>query len=350
MAHCNTILNQLAAFFPRHDFEKLACKHHQGQKFRSYNRWSQFLAMMIAQLSGRKSLRDLVGNIAAQGKRIYHLGMRTTSRATLARVNDRQPYDIYKEMFFQLLQRCQARAPKHQFKFKGKIYLLDATTVKLCLAVFPWATFRQAKGAVKLHFGLDADGHLPVFMDMTTGKKHEMDWARTLRLPAGACVVFDRGFTDYSWYGDLDKRKITFVTRLKSNSKAYAYGNKRKPDSPAVICDQKVKLPGYTYTFRKIDYVDPETGKEYQFLTNSTKLKASEVCGHLQRTVENRTVLQVDQAKPQGKDLLRYFRKCRTDSTVDRFVPLPLAGLFEVPGQAGLVAFWYFTTVATESF
>ena len=277
MAHCNTILNQLASFFPRHDFENLASKHHRGQKFRSFNRWSQFLAMMIAQLSGRKSLRDLVGNISAQGKRIYHLGMRTTSRATLARVNDQQPYGIYKEIFFQLLQRCQARAPKHQFKFKGKIYLLDATTIKLCLAIFPWATFRQTKGAVKLHFGLDADGYLPVFMDMTTGKKHEMDWARTLLLPAGACVVFDRGFTDYSWYGDLDKRKVTFVTRLKTNSKAYAYGNRRKPDSPAVISDQKVKLPGYTYTFRRIDYVDPETGIEYQFLTNSTKLQASEV-------------------------------------------------------------------------
>ena len=102
MAHYNTILNQLASFFPRHDFENLASKHHRGQKFRSFNRWSQFLAMMIAQLSGRKSLRDLVGNIAAQGKRIYHLGMRTTSRATLARVNDQQPYDIYKEMSSQL--------------------------------------------------------------------------------------------------------------------------------------------------------------------------------------------------------------------------------------------------------
>ena len=114
-------------------------------------------------------------------------------------------------------------------------------------------------------------------MDLTNGKKHEIDWARSLKIPAGACVVFDRGFTDYSWYGDLDKKKVIFVTRLKSNSKAYAYGNRRKPDSPAVIRDQKVKLPGHTYTFRRIDYVDPETGIEYQFLTNSRKLKASEV-------------------------------------------------------------------------
>ena len=88
MAHSNTVLNQITALFSRHDFENLASKHHKGQKFRSFNRWSQFLAMTIAQLSGRKSLRDLVTNISAQGQRIYHLGMRRTSRATLARVND----------------------------------------------------------------------------------------------------------------------------------------------------------------------------------------------------------------------------------------------------------------------
>jgi hypothetical protein len=277
MAHSTTILNQIASFFPRHDFEKRAQKHHRGQKFRSFNRWSQFLAMTIAQLTARKSLRDLVGNIQVQKKRMYHLGMKPTSRATLARVNEQQPYETYQEMFFQLLQKCQTRAPRHKFKFKGKVYLLDATTVNLCLSVFPWATYRKTKGAVKLHFGLDADGHLPVFMNMTEGKKHEIEWARSLHLPSGSCVVFDRGFTDYSWYSALDKRKVTFVTRLKSNAKVYTYGNRRKPDSPDVIEDQKVKFRGYQFTFRRIIYVDPETNITYQFLTNSRKLKASEV-------------------------------------------------------------------------
>ena len=277
MAHSTTILNQIASFFPRHDFEKLAHKHHRGQKFRSFSRWSQFLAMTIAQLTGRKSLRDLVSNIAAQGRRMYHLGMKPTSRATLARVNEQQLYEPYKEVFFHILKKCQSHAPKHRFKFKGKLYLLDATTVNLCLAVFPWASYRKTKGAVKLHFGLDADGYLPVFMDMTEGRKHEIEWARSLNLPSGSCVVFDRGFTDYNWYDALDKRKITFVTRLKSNAKAYTYGNRRKPDSPNVLEDQKIKLPGHQFTFRRIIYVDPETGIKYQFLTNSKKLKASEV-------------------------------------------------------------------------
>ncbi len=83
MAYSNTIINQIAAFFPRHDFEQLAKTYHNGQKFRSFNRWSQFLAMMIGQLSGRKSLRDLVSNIKVQGRRIYHLGMKSTSKSTL---------------------------------------------------------------------------------------------------------------------------------------------------------------------------------------------------------------------------------------------------------------------------
>jgi hypothetical protein len=185
MAHSNTILNQLTALFPRHDFESLAKVHHKGQKFRSFSRWSQFLAMMVAQLSGRKSLRDLVANINAQGHRIYHLGMRQTTRATLARVNEQQPHELYKDLFFSLLKRCQIHAPRNRFKFKGKLYLLDATTIDLCLAVFPWVRFRKTKGAVKLHFGLDTDGCLPAFMDMTTGKVHESRWAKALSFPPG---------------------------------------------------------------------------------------------------------------------------------------------------------------------
>jgi transposase len=277
MAHSNTILDQIASFIPRHDFEKLAKNYHGGQKFRSFTRWSQFVAMTIAQLTGRKSLRDLVSNISFKGKSIYHLGMKPVSRATLARVNEQQANDVYRELFFLLLKKCEAKAPQHQFKFKGKIYLLDATTIKLCLSVFPWATYRKTKGAIKLHFGLDADGHLPVFMDLTDGKTHDLDCARPLDIPRGSCLVFDRGYTDYSWYNDLSDRKITFVTRLKSNAKAHKVGYRRKPDTENVLSDYKVKFPGNERVYRQITYRDPETDIEYQFLTNALKLEALEV-------------------------------------------------------------------------
>ena len=277
MAHCNTILNQITAFFPRHDFEKLSKIHHTGQKFRSFNRWSQLIAMIVGQITGRKSLRDLVSNLSVQRKRCYHLGIECCSRATLARVNERQPYQLYRELFHQLLHRCQTFAPKHRFKFKGKVYLLDTTTVDLCLSLYNWATFRQTKGAIKLHFGLDADGYLPVFMDLTDGKVHESQWAKTLTLHPGACVIFDRGFTDYSWYQSLTDRKITFVTRLKSNAIVKRFGNLRHGDSPAVKSDQKIKLKGIRADFRLVEYEDQESGKVYQFLTNSMNLAGSEV-------------------------------------------------------------------------
>lgn len=277
MAHNNTILNQLMNLISRHEFEKLATKHHSGQKLRSFSRWSQFLAMTIAQLTGRRSIRDLTCNLQAQGARLYHLGMRKVTRTTLCRVNEQQPSQLYKELFYLLLSQCQRVAPRHKFKIDKKVYLLDTTTIDLCLSVFPWAHFRKAKGAIKLHVGLDANGYLPAFMNMTNGKIHEVQWAKALDLPSGSCVVFDRGFTDYWWYTQLTKRKITFVTRLKNNAKYCEFGNRRKPDSPDVQSDCKIKLKGEQTDFRLIHYTDPETGIEYKFLTNSLQLPASQV-------------------------------------------------------------------------
>ncbi len=100
---------------------------------------------------------NLVSNLVVKRKNLYHLGMKSINRVTLARVNEQQPNDLYRELFFKLLKRCETKAPRHQFKFKGKINLLDATIIKLCLSVFPWATYRKAKRAIILLFGLDAD-------------------------------------------------------------------------------------------------------------------------------------------------------------------------------------------------
>ena len=167
MAHNNTVISQVVRFFKRHEFESLARKHHVGQKFRSFNRWSQFMAMMVCQLSGRKSLRDVVENLKVQGHKLYHLGMKSVTRTTLSRVNDEQPYELYKELFYKMLNRCKAVAPGHRFRIDEKVYLLDASTINLCLETFPSATYRQKKGAIKLHVGLDADGYLPQFIDVT---------------------------------------------------------------------------------------------------------------------------------------------------------------------------------------
>ncbi len=277
MCHYNTILHQITAILPRHIFDYHADIHHKGQKFRKYDRWSQFMAMLIGQLTGRKSLRDITHNLKAQQKRLYHLGMKPTSRATLARVNEQQPASLYQVVFRELLAKCQHLAPGHNFSFNAKLYLLDTTTIQLCLAVFPWAEFRTRKGAIKLHTGLDAEGYLPAFMDMTNGKVHEINWARTLTLPKGSFVCFDRGFTDYNWYADLMENNIFFVTRLKKNADVEYLLKRAGRKAKGITNDQQIRLNGIKDPLRVVGYVDPETGKQYRYVTNAHHLKATEI-------------------------------------------------------------------------
>ena len=274
MAHNNTVISQVVRFFKRHEFETLARKHHVGQQFRSFSRWSQFTAMLVGQLTGRKSLRDLVDNLKAQGHKLYHLGTKDVPRSTLARVNEEQPHQLYKELFHKLLGRCQAIAPKHRFKLDAKLYLLDATVINLCLKVFPWASYQKTKGAIKLHVGLSADGYLPEFFDVTTGKEHEINWARLLKLPTGSFVVFDRGYTDYNWYQALMESGIFFVARLKDNALVEYFKKRSGRRSQGVLADQEISLKGIKGTLRLVHFI-AEDGNEYRFVTNADHIPAA---------------------------------------------------------------------------
>lgn len=171
MAHCNTVLNQFLHFVPRHEIESLSAEHHQGRRFRKAGRWSQFVMMAFAQLSGRCSLRDVIAGLSSQAHKLYHLGAGVLARSTLARINNDKPAALYEALFGRLLGRCQTVAPGHGFRFKNKLYSLDATTIDLCLSVFPWARFRRAKGGIKLNVGLNHGAtcrNLSVFMKRRT--------------------------------------------------------------------------------------------------------------------------------------------------------------------------------------
>ena len=165
MAHNTIVFRQLLDLLPRHEFDAEARQHQEGQRLRVMSRWAQFVALGLGQLGGLQSLRDIVGNLRAQPHKLYHLGVRAfVSRSSLARVNAQQPYALYEALFGRLLARCQQRAPRHGFRFKNKLYAVDASTIDLCLAAFPWASFRRTKGAIKLHVGVDQAGHLPTFV------------------------------------------------------------------------------------------------------------------------------------------------------------------------------------------
>ena len=279
MAHHNTVFAQLLKLVPRHEFESLANQHHCGRKLRKMTRWAQFVAMATAQLSGRNSLRDVVSNLMAQARKLYHLGIRSVSRSSLSRVNESQPYELYEALFAKLLARCQSKAPKHQFKFKNKLYSLDASTIDLCLSVFPWAKFRATKGAVKLHVGLDHEGLLPAFVAITDGKTHDITAARALQLPRGSIVVMDRGYNDYAWYNQLNNNDISFVTRLKTNARYRVIERRTVLKTKGLTSDQTIELTGAKakncpIRLRRIGYKDVNTGIHYIFLTNNFTLAA----------------------------------------------------------------------------
>lgn len=280
MAHCNTILSQILKIVPRHEFERLANQHHSGRAFRKASRWSQFVSLTMAQLSGRNSLRDIVDNMSAQVHRLYHLGSAKLSRSNLSRINEDKPYSLYEALFGKLLVRCQGVAPGHNFKFKNPLYSLDASTIDLCLSAFPWADFRTTKGAVKLHVGLNHAGYLPEFVTITEGKKHDVTVGRMLNLPKGSIVAIDKAYNDYIWYKQLTDKEIFFVTRLKSNAKYRIVERRSALKNKGLTCDQTIEFTGPQVSkkcpaqLRRIGYRDSETGKHYVFLTNNFTLAA----------------------------------------------------------------------------
>ena len=283
MAHHNTVFSQILNLIPRHEFETLATKHHSGRSFRTASRWSQFVTMAMAQLSGRNSLRDIVENISAQAHRLYHLGSAKLTRSNLSRINQDKPYALYEALFGKLLSRCQGMAPGHDFRFDNPLYSLDASTIDLCLSAFPWADYRTTKGAIKLHVALNHAGYLPEFVTITDGKTSDIEVGRALEFPKGSMVAIDRGYNDYAWYNQLTEKEIFFVTRLKSNAKTRIVSRRTVLSGKGLTSDQTILFTGAQTAkkcpiqLRRIGYRDPETGKHYVFLTNNFKLAAKTI-------------------------------------------------------------------------
>jgi len=283
MSHHNTVFSQLLKLVSRHEFETLSKQHHSGRSFRTATRWSQFVTMTMAQLSGRNSLRDIVENMSAQAHRLYHLGSAKLSKSNLSRINEDKPYTLYEALFGKLLKRCQGLVPKHNFRFKNPLYSLDASTIDLCLSMFPWADFRTTKGAIKLHVGLNHSGYLPEFVTVTEGKDHDVTVGRTLKFPKGSIVAVDKGYNDYGWYNQLNNKGIFFVTRLKSNAKYRVITRESVQKDKGISSDQVIEFTGPQTSkkcplqLRRVGYKDDITGKRYVFITNNFKLSAKTI-------------------------------------------------------------------------
>jgi len=269
-------------FIPRHQFAALESQHGTGRKSRKFSRWNQFVHLMFMQLTGRASLRDGIESMNSRARDLYHLGAKPVARATFADANSKRPACFYQALFEKIYQRCRMISPKHKFKFKNKLYSLDASVIDLSLGAFPWASFRRSKSAVKMHTLLDHCGYLPAFMSITDGKVHETKVASSINLAKGSIVVEDRAYTDYRWFCHLQEKQIYFVTRQKTNA-VYRVTQRRQVNKNQGLCsDQTIVLTGSKgrlcpHPLRRVGYRDPETKKHYVFLTNNFKLSAKTI-------------------------------------------------------------------------
>lgn len=287
MQQFSTIYNQFLKQVSRAQFQTCVDHHDGDYRVRTFNCWSQFTTMMYAQVTGKVSLRALELSLKNHPQHFYHLGLEKVSRSTVADANQNRDWHIYEELFAALLLRCRDVAPKHKFRFQNKLQSFDASTIKLCLEMFPWAKFRRAKGAIKLHARLDHSGQIPDFIHVTTGKTHEIKVARTLTIDPDSISVFDRAMIDYAWLFHIDESDAYFVTRAKDNMR-YAVVRKPEHDLPklskrarqkGILKDQVIRIVGHNadkipIELRLVTYRDPESGEIYTFLTNIFHLSA----------------------------------------------------------------------------
>lgn len=275
MAHHNTLLGQMLQMFPRHEFQKTVEATRAERHSRGFSSWNHFVSMLFGQLAGQDSLRGITAGLATQSQKLYHLGVRPVARSTLAYANEHRTHKLFETMFYGMLSKCQAIAPGHKFRFKNPLYSLDATTCELCLSLYDWATFRQTKGAIKLHVKLNHAGYLPAFMVMSNGNVHEQTMAPSIPLERGDVAVFDRGYNSFAWYKSLDDKGVFFVTRQKSNARYVVTERRDTSRLENISSDQIIKLKGfyskqkYPEQLRRIRSKDPKTGKSIVLLTNN---------------------------------------------------------------------------------
>jgi hypothetical protein len=282
-----TLFAQVMDFLPWKTFHRIAQRHHADHRMRTLSCVEQFRVMAFAQLTYRESLRDIEACLSAQASKLYHMGLtQPVARSTLADANERRDWRIYAEFAQRLIVRARALYAADSFgvELSNTVYALDATTIDLCLSVFPWAKFRTTKAAVKLHTLLDLRGSIPSFIHISDGKLHELNVLDLLLPEAGAFYVMDRGYHDLARLYALGQAGSFFVTRAKHNMAARRVYSAPVDRSTGLICDQSIAFNNfyaardYPEHMRRIRYRDPESHKSLVFLTNHRELPALTIC------------------------------------------------------------------------
>ena len=282
----SSIFGQILQIFDKRDFLQAVRDTRAERAAKGFTCWEQFVAMLFCQLGQAQSLREICGGLATCLGKLKHLGIDDApKRSTLSYANEHRPWQLYQLMFYRLLEKCQtmARFQKRKFRFKNKLFSLDASVIELCVTLFDWAKFRQTKGAVKLHLLLDHDGYLPTFATVTEGDVHEVNVAWELKVPKGSILAVDMGYTDYALFARWTLEGIFFVTRQKGNAAYRIVEEHKVPQYRNILKDQIIEFTGYCakkdcpYRLRRIEVWDEESNRNFVLLTNHMKFGATTV-------------------------------------------------------------------------
>jgi hypothetical protein len=285
MERVSSIFSQILKFFPRSLFDA-AVAHHQGDKHaKGMTCWSQFVALLFCHLGGARSLREIILGLATSEGKLRHLGIaRAPTRSTLAYANGHRPWQVYQEVFQQLLSVCQAdaKAVKRKFRFRNPLLSLDSTLISVCVSMFDWASYRQTKGAVKLHLVLNHQGYLPQYAVISDGKTADVKVARQMEFAPGTMLVMDRGYEDHHWWRKLTLAGVYFVSRLKDSTGYAILVERQVPAGSNILRDEEIMLLSEEnhsdpMRLRRIEVWVEEKQETLVFVTNHPKLAASTV-------------------------------------------------------------------------
>ncbi len=277
------VFSQVIDHLPLYTFQRCVKRYQGNHKIKTFTCMDQYLCMAFAQLTFRESLRDIEVCLRAQNKKLYHMGIRgLVSRNTLANANKVRNWKIYADFAQRLISIARRLYLDDAFnlELENTAYALDASTIDLCLSVFPWAQFRKTKAAIKLHTLLDLRGNIPTFIHITDGKVHDVNILDILVTEPGSFYVMDRGYLDFSRLYTMHLNNAYFVIRAKSNTKIRRLYSHPVDKDSGLICDQTIRLSGiytckdYPENLRRIKYFDSETGKTFVFLTNNKSLSS----------------------------------------------------------------------------
>jgi hypothetical protein len=319
-----TVFAQLLEHLPYYEFSKCVKRYNGEYKVKSFSCLSQFLSMAFAQLTSRESLRDIVTCLRTQQNKLYHAGFRgKVFRNTLANANLQRDWRIYADFAMVLIGIARQLYAHENFgvQLKKMVYALNSTTIKLCLSLFPWAHFRKRKAAVKMHTLLDLHGSIPSCIWITHGKVHDINILDQLPLEAGAYYLFDRGYLDFAQNPagpsllDYAYQKQLSVSccMLSSRQKILRRSLRSNDHIDRLLYGKKVSGSTAFDSLLRQSYRQTLDIFNQQLLSTSQNHRPS-----VQVSLENRTVLAVDQAASPDQSILWHVRERGQDTNLDR--------------------------------